>query len=85
MPKDVEPFQPVVGSPPCRAALGCKVKAQESRAFNSGEKPPLVTLRDHSPVKFFDSESRAGARESIVAEASGLSGVCDVPKAMRRA
>jgi hypothetical protein len=59
MPKDVEPFQPVSGSPPCRAALGCKVKAlgKKPRAFHSGEKPHWITLRDHSPVSFFDRKA----------------------------
>ena len=55
MPKDVEPFQPAQGSPPLPVALGCKGKAHGAKpyAFNSGEKPCLVTLRDHSPVSFF--------------------------------
>jgi len=45
--------------PRLSAALGCKVKAQGKRphAFDSGEKPHLVTLRNHFPVKFHDREA----------------------------
>jgi len=72
MPKDVEPFQPASGSPPYRAAGGCKVKAQAAKphAFNSGEKPCLVTLRDHSSARFLGRIAGLAHGKSIVAEAS---------------
>jgi len=62
MPEDVEPLQPVEGPPPYEAALGCKVKAQgnKPRAFHSGAKPHLATLRNHSPVESLDR--KAGRR-----------------------
>jgi hypothetical protein len=54
--------------PRLAAALGCKVKAQSGRphAFNSGEKPHLVTLRNHSSVKFLDRKAGLAHGEALL-------------------
>ena len=71
--------------PACKAAPGCKVKAKGTRpdAFNTGVKPHLVTLRTTLRSSSL-TRKPGGARESIVAEALRSSGVCYLPKAMRR-